>query len=80
LDKNWKPPREFQSDTVCQIGFTISRDGQVSAAQIEKPSGDTLFDQLAQRAVLYSNPLPPLPEGFPDSTLRVHMKFEGKSY
>jgi len=79
LDKQWHPPHEFQSDTVCQIAFTISRDGQVSDSSLEKHSGDTFFDQLAMRAVLYANPLPPLPAGFPDETLRVHMKFVGKS-
>lgn len=78
LDKQWHPPQEFQADTVCQIVFTIDRDGRISESKIEKPSGDAFFDQLAQRAVLYANPAPPLPGGFPDPTLRVHMKFVGK--
>jgi TonB family protein len=78
LDKQWHPPQDFQEDTLCQISFIIHRDGAVSNTAIEKASGDGTFDQLAQRAVLYSNPLPPLPSGFPDETLRVHMKFVGK--
>jgi len=78
LDKQWHPPQEFQSDTVCTVAFTIHRDGQVSDPSVEKRSGDTFFDQLAERAVLYANPLPPLPAGFPDETLKVHMKFVGK--
>ncbi len=78
LDKHWKPPQEFQSDTVAVIAFVIHRDGQVTGSMIEQDSGDSTFDQLALRAVLYSNPLPPLPTGFPDDTLRVHMKFVGK--
>ncbi|MFA5976168.1 MAG: energy transducer TonB [Elusimicrobiota bacterium] len=78
LDKQWHPSQEFEADTVCQVAFVIHRDGQLSESKIEKPSGDTFFDQLALRAVLYSNPLPPLPSGFPDDTLRVHMKFVGK--
>ncbi|OGR89424.1 MAG: hypothetical protein A2992_03370 [Elusimicrobia bacterium RIFCSPLOWO2_01_FULL_59_12] len=78
LNDKWRPPRDFQSDTVCQVAFVIHRDGGVTDTLIEKPSGDSLFDQLAQRAVLYSNPLPPLPAGFPEETLRVHMKFVGK--
>lgn len=79
LNERWKPPSDFQSDTLCQIAFTIRRDGQVEDTVVEKPSGDSMFDQLAQRAVVYSNPLPPLPEGFPEDALRVHMKFVGKS-
>jgi protein TonB len=78
LDKQWHPPEEFQSDTLCEVGFTIVRDGQVSGATVEKPSGDSVFDQLALRAVLYANPLPPLPSGYPEETLKVHMKFVGK--
>ena len=78
LDKQWHPPQEFEPDTLCQVSFVISRSGQVSESQISKSSGDALFDQLAMRAVLYANPLPPLPNGFPDETLRVHMKFVGR--
>jgi len=78
LDKQWHPPQEFQPDTLCQVTFVISRSGEISGSQISKSSGDTLFDQLALRAVLYANPLPPLPNGFPDETLKVHMKFVGR--
>jgi TonB family protein len=56
----------------------INRRGEISGSQISKSSGDQLFDQLALRAVLYANPLPPLPNGFPDDTLKVHMKFVGR--
>ena len=52
--------------------------GQISGSVLSKSSGDSLFDQLAMRAVLYANPLPPLPNGFPDETLKVHMKFVGR--
>jgi protein TonB len=78
LDKQWKPPQEFQPDTVCQVTFVIGHSGDISGSQISKSSGDPLFDQLALRAVLYANPLPPLPNGFPDDTLKVHMKFVGR--
>jgi TonB family protein len=78
LDKQWRPPQEYAPDTACQVTFVIDRAGQVSGAQVTKVSGDSLFDQLALRAVLYSNPLPPLPNGFPDDQLKVHMKFVGR--
>lgn len=80
MDKQWKPPAEFQADTLSQIVFVISREGQISGAKIERASGDTFFDQLALRAVLYANPLPPLPTGYPDDTLTVHFKFLGKGH
>ncbi len=78
LNEKWRPPQDFQADMLCQVAFVIHKDGQVTDTSIEKSSGDGTFDQLAHRAVLYSNPLPPLPAGFPDETLRVHMKFVGK--
>jgi TonB family protein len=78
LNKQWHPPQDFQADMLCQIAFVIERNGQVGQAVVEKGSGDATFDQLAQRAILYANPLPPLPAGFPDETLHVHMKFVGK--
>ena len=78
LDKQWHPPQEYAPDTTCQVTFVINRAGEVSGSQLSKSSGDSLFDQLAMRAVLYANPLPPLPNGFPDDTLRVHMKFVGR--
>ncbi len=79
LDSQWHPPQEFQSDTVCQVSFVIHQNGQVSDSSIEKRSGDQVFDQLAIRAILYASPLPPLPSGYPEESLRVHMKFVGKS-
>lgn len=78
LDKQWRPPQEFQTDTLCQVAFVIHKDGQMSDSLVEKASGDSFFDQLALRAVLYSSPLPPLPAGYPEDTLKVHMKFVGK--
>jgi TonB family protein len=79
LDKQWHPPQAYQSDTVCEVSFLVHQDGQVDDSSVEKRSGDSVFDQLALRAVLYANPLPPLPSGFSEATLRVHMKFVGKS-
>jgi len=78
LDKQWHPPQEYAPDTLCQVTFVIDRGGQISGSQMSKSSGDAMFDQLALRAVLYANPLPPLPNGFPDETLKVHMKFVGR--
>ena len=78
LDKQWHLPTDLQSDTACVIAFTVHRDGRVSDESVEKRSGDATFDQFAMRAVEYSNPLPPLPAGYPDETLLVHFTFDGK--
>ena len=64
---------------VVASGFRNSqgRTGE-QTSRWKRSSSDSMFDQLAQRAVMYSNPLVPLPAGYPDDTLRVHMKFVGK--
>ncbi|MFQ5510503.1 MAG: TonB family protein [Candidatus Krumholzibacteriia bacterium] len=59
----------------CRVYFQVGRGGAVGAISIETSSGNFLFDQAALRAVTLANPLPPLPEGFPDTYLGVHFSF-----
>jgi TonB family protein len=47
-------------------------------ASIEKPSGTTTLDTAALRSVLATRTLPPLPDGFPNPILPVHLNFEYK--
>ena len=63
-----------------EVTFVISRSGQISEHSRFQQSRRAIrcLIQLALHAVLYSNPLPALPNGFPDETLKVHMKFVGK--
>ena len=74
LDQYWKPSGE----SVCQVRFIIARDGIVSSAVVSKSSGDSYFDQVALRAVQDASPMPPLPNGYPEETLRVFMTFKKK--
>ena len=59
------------------IVFRILRDGQVIGAEIEVPSGNSLYDQGALRAVLSASPLPPLPTHYAGNDLTVHLNFVG---
>ena len=56
--------------------YTIQRDGTITNAQLEKSSGYTQLDLNAQRAVLLTRQLPPLPAAFPNPTLTVHQTFQ----
>jgi TonB family protein len=58
------------------IFFKIGRDGSISDVQIERSSGFPFVDRAAQRAVIASSPLPPLPADFHESSLGVHLKFQ----
>jgi protein TonB len=57
------------------VGFRIGRDGTITDVRIEKSSGLPFVDRAAQRAVMTSSPLPPLPADFHDAWLGVHIKF-----
>jgi len=64
LQSNWRRP--VVTDTIgeplrCGIGFTILKSGIVKDAHVAEPSGNPGLDRSALRAVIDSNPLPPLP-------------------
>lgn len=75
LDANWNVTSGFSSKIIAQVAFTIKRDGSISNIEIEESSKNEVFDRAVIRAVEYSHPFPPLPTGFPESELRVHVRF-----
>jgi protein TonB len=77
IDSNWST-ENFEPGTTCMVYFVVQRDGSVSTTRVEKRSGDPAFDEAASRAVTYAAPFPPLPGGYPESQLEVHMTFTGK--
>ena len=58
------------------VKFTIQRDGRLTEATVEKPSGTSTLDLAALRAVMSTRILPPLPDAFPNPTLTVHLNFQ----
>lgn len=71
---NWNSRTEVGGATM--IKFTIQRDGQITGVSVLKSSGFAALDINAQRAVLVTRTLPPLPDQFPNSTLTVDLNFE----
>jgi TolA protein len=63
IEQNWNPPPSSKNVTA-KVLFKILRSGRVDDPKLEKSSGQFYFDQAAIRAILLSNPFPPLPEGF----------------
>jgi TonB family protein len=61
------------------VYFRVGRGGEISGLRIETPSGQELFDGSSLRAVTLSDPLPPLPLGFPGGDLGIHFGFEWES-
>jgi hypothetical protein len=58
--------------------FEILRDGSVRAVALLDKSGISTLDFSVQRAILDSNPFPPLPLGFDKDSAKVELWFELK--
>jgi TonB family protein len=76
---NWSPPAGLATGgrrVRAVVAFRIGRGGGVTTVRMEEVSGMEFFDRSALRAVVLSDPLPPLPLGFPGSELGVHFGFD----
>jgi protein TonB len=71
---NWNQQVEVPGTVI--VRFTIQRDGRLTDTAVERSSGTLSLDQNAQRAVLVTRQLVPLPAAFPNSTLTVHLNFQ----
>jgi protein TonB len=60
---------------VVVVGFTIARDGRILDASVETSSGVSILDRSSLRAVMLSDPLPPLPNSYPRDLVGVHLLF-----
>jgi len=58
------------------LEFEVARDGGVSSVEIKQSSGVPSLDRSAQRAILASNPLPPLPADYRGGNVLVRFYFE----
>ena len=73
IQRNWNGKQNVPGIT--RIKYTIQRDGRLTDVQLEQSSGYFALDQAAQRALLSTRQLPPLPAQFPETTLTVHLNF-----
>jgi len=74
IGSNWFRPQVAGGATVI-VYFRILRDGTITEAKVEKPSGNPTFDRAALSAVRSSSPLNPLPFGYSGTYLGVHLTF-----
>jgi TonB family protein len=78
IRQNWKPPSGMPTKgeyITAVVEFTVRRDGMIIGVRVEESSGLAFFDQSTLRAVLNSNPAPPLPRAFEEDRLGVHVNF-----
>jgi len=75
---NWAPPKGLVAKgkpPTATVRFEVLRDGRIRNPHVTVPSGLSFFDLSALRAVLDSEPLPPLPDAFAGERLGVNFVF-----
>ena len=55
--------------------FVIARDGAIASIRVERPSAVRPFNKAASDAIGASDPLPPLPDAFPNDSEGVTFCF-----
>jgi TonB family protein len=80
INKNWSLPEGLikGKDISAVIVIQIGRNGKIEDAKFEQKSGIEAFDQQVLRTIKKSDPLPPLPEGFPKNIFDVGLTFSRK--
>jgi TonB family protein len=73
IQRNWNSKQQVAGETL--VKYTIQRDGRLTNVEIERSSGYFALDQTAQRSLLVTKQLPPLPPQFTEPTLTVHLIF-----
>ena len=74
LERHKRYPQEAQRarrEGVVTVRFTMSRDGRVLAARIERASGVASLDQEGLDLLQRAQPLPPLPSDQPGESLEL---------
>lgn len=76
VTNNWYIPDNLRhSNKYTTIVFFIDRNGQHFGTEIVESSGNNSLDLTALRAIIDSNPFPPLPQGFPGDHIGVKYIF-----
>jgi colicin import membrane protein len=80
IKKNWGLPEELikRQDISAEILIRISRNGHIEDSRFQRKSGVEAFDQEVLRTLKKSDPLPPLPEGYPKGSYDVILTFHSK--
>ncbi len=78
IKEEWTLPENLpkeKTDLEAIIVVIIEKSGKVQKSWFEKKSGNTLYDQMAMRAIRKAEPLPPIPKELGDDTLEIGIRF-----
>ena len=74
IRRQWDSRQEVPGLAI--VRFTIQRDGAIVDVAVDRSSGYFALDTSAQRAILLTRQLPPLPSAYPEPSLTVRLTFE----
>ncbi|MFZ5573478.1 MAG: energy transducer TonB [Thermodesulfobacteriota bacterium] len=78
IQKNWAFSEQLAGDRKeleALLGVKIMPNGEIREFWFDKRSGNQYLDESAEKALLKSSPLPPLPSGFREPFLNVGLRF-----
>ena len=74
IRRQWNPNQEVPGTSI--VRFTVQRNGTIDDVVVDRGSGYFALDMSAQRAVLMTGELPPLPSAYTQNNLTVRLRFE----
>ncbi len=78
IKASWTIPENLLKERVdleTIIVIIIEREGKVQKSWFEKKSGNALYDQMAMRAIIKADPLPPIPKELNQESLEIGIRF-----
>ena len=80
IKRNWVLPEGLlkRNDISAEIMVRIGRNGRIEDTRFERKSGVEGFDQEVIRTLKKSDPLPPVPEGYPRGSYEIILTFHSK--
>jgi colicin import membrane protein len=81
IQKNWAFSQQLAGDNTQQeaiLAIKVLRTGEIEDIWFDKKSGNTYLDESAYKAVVKSNPLPPLPKDYMHPFYKVGLRFGPK--
>ena len=79
IQKNWAFSEQLaggRKDLEADVAIKIMPNGEIKDIWFDTRSGNSYFDEAAEKAIKKSNPLPPLPKAYLRPFLEVGFHFE----
>jgi colicin import membrane protein len=78
IQKNWAFSQQLAGDNTqleAILAIKVLRNGEIEDIWFDKKSGNTYLDESAYKAVVKSNPLPPLPSDYMHPNYKIGLRF-----